>query len=185
MELKRKLNIGAGEFDRGLNNRRDYLNVDIVKTKGIHKVVDLNKFPYPFEDNHFEEILAIEVLDHLDDIMKVMQEMHRILKPGGKIIISVPYFTSNKAWIHPQHKRAFSYETFDFFVVDKMAKMEDERTFKQMKFSKIKKKLILPKGLHFYNYLFEPIVNAIPYLWENTILRDIFRADGVYVELTK
>ncbi|HUP87374.1 MAG TPA: class I SAM-dependent methyltransferase [Acidimicrobiales bacterium] len=44
----------------------------------------------PFSDNSFERIIASEVLEHIDDDRRAMSELARVLKPGGRIAVTVP-----------------------------------------------------------------------------------------------
>lgn len=44
----------------------------------------------PLEDNSFDTIFCNHVLEHVDDDIKAMKELHRILKPGGLAIMQVP-----------------------------------------------------------------------------------------------
>ena len=46
----------------------------------------------PFADNTFEACLCNHVMEHVQDDIKAMQEIHRVLKPGGWAIIQVPFF---------------------------------------------------------------------------------------------
>ena len=100
MEHKDKLNLGCGQFPK-----KGYVNLDIYPDAKADIFHDLNQFPYPFEDNSFSLIEADHVLEHLDDPIKIMKEMHRILKPGGEIIIKVPHFT--RGFTNPGHKIGF------------------------------------------------------------------------------
>jgi len=45
----------------------------------------------PFESNTFDLALCIEVLEHLPDDIAAIREIARVLKPGGSLIVSVPY----------------------------------------------------------------------------------------------
>ena len=86
-----KLNLGC-ECDL----RKDYVNLD-------KKDFDLNIFPYPFEDNSIEEIVMVNVLEHLDEPYLVVKECHRILKKGGVLVVEVPSFhpsLKHKKWVH-------------------------------------------------------------------------------------
>ena len=44
------------------------------------------------------------VLGELDHMLKVMDEIYRILKVDGEVVISAPYFRSPYAFIHPNIK---------------------------------------------------------------------------------
>jgi SAM-dependent methyltransferase len=45
----------------------------------------------PLEDNSFESVLFLDVLEHVSDQQVVMREIRRVLKPGGTLILSVPH----------------------------------------------------------------------------------------------
>jgi len=51
---------------------------------------DLNK-PVKLKDNSFDNIICIEVLEHIFNFQNVLDESYRILKPGGIFIVGVPY----------------------------------------------------------------------------------------------
>ena len=79
---------------------------------------NLNQYPWPWAESSFNEILANDVLEHLDSFVGAMEELHRILKPGGAVTIRVPYWNHSCAYIDPTHKRGFHEDTFHFFDVD-------------------------------------------------------------------
>ncbi len=79
--------------------------MDIVPDVEPDMVLDLDYFPYPFPDNHFELIEADHVLEHLHNPLRTIVELHRITKPGGEIRIRVPHFS--RGFTHADHKRSF------------------------------------------------------------------------------
>jgi SAM-dependent methyltransferase len=48
--------------------------------------------PFPFEDNYFDGATCIEVFEHLFDPLFAAREIYRVLKPGGRLVASVPNF---------------------------------------------------------------------------------------------
>jgi SAM-dependent methyltransferase len=106
----KKLNIGAGT-----DIRPGYINHDLSSLEGIDCVHDLNVYPWPWADGSFEEVIANDVLEHLDDFMRAMEELHRILSSGGKVKLTVPYWNSYCAHADPTHRRGFHELTFRFF----------------------------------------------------------------------
>jgi SAM-dependent methyltransferase len=105
-----KLNLGAG------NDVRDgFVNHDISKLPNIDVVFDLNSYPWPWDDNSFEEVVAHDLLEHLDDFMRAMEEIHRILSLDGLAKLSVPYWNSCARYIDPTHKIGLHEDTFKFF----------------------------------------------------------------------
>lgn len=181
-DIPTKLNFGCGQ-----KILPGYFNVDIVALPGVDRALDLNSFPYPFPDNHFEEVYADNVFEHLADPIAVIEELHRIIKFGGIIVIKVPHFTSHDAWAHPQHTRAFAIDSFDFFVQGTKRHTADGRCF-PFSFSRVKKRnIIFEKGLHplnWFNYILEPLVNLFPEWYEKTPLR-VFPASSIEVVIRK
>lgn len=66
-----------------------------AKNKGIRVIkYDLNKFPYPFEDNMFDVVVANQLLAHLLYPVRFVREVYRILKSGGYAVISTENLAS-------------------------------------------------------------------------------------------
>jgi predicted SAM-dependent methyltransferase len=103
----RKLNLGCGK-----DIKPDYINLDVVDYGG-NQVHDLNEFPYPFEDNYFDEIYASHVLEHLGSFHNSVTEIFRICKPDAIIEVYAPFFLNTKFFGEPDHKIPFSIRTFD------------------------------------------------------------------------
>jgi len=125
-----KLNLGCGS-----DIRQGYINVDYRSFKGADLVYDLNKVPYPFKSNTFKKILLRNTLEHLENPMKIMAELHRISKPNGKIFIKGPHFSSDNVWGDLEHKRAFSSQTFTNKNMSELFKVVNQKiTFSHFKF---------------------------------------------------
>jgi len=108
-----KINLGCG------NKKIDgYVGVDKTNTSAVDVIHDLNVFPYPFEENSVSEILLDNVLEHLDNPMKILEELYRICLNNAKIKIYVPYFKSNGAFTDITHKKFFSENSFNFLNKD-------------------------------------------------------------------
>jgi predicted SAM-dependent methyltransferase len=69
-----KVNLGCG-----YKLLQGYVNVDCIANKGVDKVIDLDIYPWDFEDNSIDEIYCDNILEHLD-FAKSTSELHRILK---------------------------------------------------------------------------------------------------------
>jgi len=106
----RNLNIGCGQLDFP-----DCLNVDIRKTPIVHMIVDLESFPYPFKDEQFESIYAFDVIEHFDNVIRAMEELHRVLKPDGLLFIRTSNWRTENSFCDPTHRHFFTSKSFDFF----------------------------------------------------------------------
>ena len=53
------------------------------------KLHNAEQFPYPYEDNYFDLVYSKSFIEHFYYSEKVLMELYRILKPGGKIITSL------------------------------------------------------------------------------------------------
>jgi predicted SAM-dependent methyltransferase len=107
---EKNLNLGCGarEFP-------DCVNVDIAPVPIPHITWNLNDFPYPFDNERFERVYAYDIIEHLDDVYMVMDEIHRILKPGGEVHIRTAAWDTAQSYDDPSHKHWFTLKSFDFF----------------------------------------------------------------------
>lgn len=96
----RKLNAGCGAF-----KKTGYINLDVNARVQPDVTHDLEQYPYPFEDGAFDLIESSHNLEHLSDPFAAMAEFHRLLAPGGRLLIKVPHFS--RGFTHPEHKRGF------------------------------------------------------------------------------
>lgn len=51
------------------------VGIDFVGNTNADVVHDLNIFPYPFPDNDFDKVVCSHVMEHIDDVVKVMEEV--------------------------------------------------------------------------------------------------------------
>lgn len=103
------INLGCGKV-RIPNS----IGVDrVMIEKYVDIVHDLDIVPYPFKNNTVDEIHLYHVLEHLQDPIKKLEEIYRILKPGGVLHMRVPHFSSMGAFTDLTHIRPFGYYSFD------------------------------------------------------------------------
>jgi len=139
-----KLNIGCGN-----KILKEYINLDSVKLKGVNIVHNLNKYPWPFKNNYFDEIIADNVMEHLDSIVQPIEEIWRISKNNAKIKIIVPHTPSVWAFCDPTHKQFYTYFTLDYFTTD-----AGLNYYSNARFKIIKKKIKFNKYLILFEWLF-------------------------------
>lgn len=108
---------GRVVVDLGCGNKKhpNAIGVDLNSRVNPDVVHNLNEFPYPFEDESIDMIYIDNTLEHLDDPLRVMEEIYRIVKIGGIVKVIVPYFRSVSAFIDPTHKHFFTVESFCYY----------------------------------------------------------------------
>lgn len=94
------------------------VNVDISAACQPDIVHDLRRFPWPFPDESFGEIWCHDVLEHLPDTVRTMEEIHRIAAPGAVVYVTTPHFSCANAFTDPTHVRQFGFFSFDYFTGD-------------------------------------------------------------------
>jgi SAM-dependent methyltransferase len=105
------LNLGCGQ-----KQRPDALNVDHVAATNPDLVVDLDRLPWPLDRDRFTEVLAYDVLEHLDRLVEVMDEIHRVCRHGAIVRITVPHFTSANAFTDITHRHYFGWFSTHYFT---------------------------------------------------------------------
>lgn len=112
--MLKKLNIGCGR-----DYRQGWENWDISNDVKAERHFDIRIQPFPCDDDAASEIYISGVLEQIGDndkFIHVMNEMHRVLKPGGEVTIVVPNARYAIAHRDPMDIRKFTKETFSYFL---------------------------------------------------------------------
>lgn len=133
-DLRKELLIGCGSRRTkiislpGRDKWEDVSTLDINSDHNPDVVWDLEKMPYPFKSNSFDEIHAYEVLEHIGDqgdwrkFFEQFSEFWRILRPGGFLMATVPSLTSPWLWSDPSHRRVIAPGTLTFLNQERYEK---------------------------------------------------------------
>jgi len=84
------------------------VGLDVSPATDADIVHDLEVFPYPIEDATFDVVLMQDVIEHVDDLYGLMAEVHRIARPGARVLTRTPHFSSVLAFSDPTHKHYLS-----------------------------------------------------------------------------
>jgi SAM-dependent methyltransferase len=115
------LNLGSGR-----DRRDECVNADIRTDVGADWLVDISKplaattidwcgEPLEIGPGTFSKIIAIDVLEHIPDLVAAMTNCRDLLEMGGEMHISVPYDLSLGAWQDPTHVRAFNENSWVYY----------------------------------------------------------------------
>lgn len=123
-----KLDLAAGQ-----NPRAGFTGVDLFT--GDNRV-DLLRFPWPWADGSVDEVVCSHFVEHIpmgfvdaDNVVHPLpgvgrkemffaffDEIHRVLKPGGKAEIIVPYLQHQRAFQDPTHRRFICEASFSYLM---------------------------------------------------------------------
>lgn len=105
-------------LDIGCGNEKAVGAVGIDKNPGTQADVihDLNQYPWPFESGTFDRIICNHIVEHIVDLIKFMEEVHRICRPDALIEIITPHFSSTYSYTDPTHVRHLGRRSFDYFM---------------------------------------------------------------------
>ncbi len=104
------------EFGCGNAKKAGAIGIDINPRSQADIIHDLDVFPYPLADNSADHIICRDVLEHVENFIKTMEEIWRIGKPDCLIDICGPFMSSINYFSDPTHKRAFTSRSFDYFI---------------------------------------------------------------------
>lgn len=106
-----RLHLGCGK--KGLAG---YVNVDVVPAPGVDVVCDVSR-GIPFPDSVFDEVLAVDFIEHIPPAhtVQLMNEVWRVLLPGGRFRVHVPAAPGITAFQDPTHVSFWNEESFTYF----------------------------------------------------------------------
>jgi len=106
-------------LDVGCRDRKqtNFVGIDNRLHPGVDIVHDLEKFPYPIKANSCITIKAHHIIEHIKPWLTIrfMNELWRMLLPGGQLAISAPYANSPGYLQDPTHCTSITEVTFQYF----------------------------------------------------------------------
>jgi SAM-dependent methyltransferase len=98
-EEMRILNLGSGvgQFDEAIGPHLRMINLDVSIRRHVDVLADAHQLP--FADESLDAVYSNAVLEHVQRPWKVADEIYRVLRPGGKILINLPFLNI----IHDTH----------------------------------------------------------------------------------
>ncbi len=165
--------------DNGFTN---FIGVDLNKDaiafchdKGFEQVFEANACSVPFEDDTFDVVLATDIIEHIDDDIAALNEIQRILKPGGVAVVTVPahkiLWGANDDFSH--HKRRYTRTTLNRQIAQSGLNIEKEYYFNFILYMPILLARVLGRLLNWGADMERSTKNSMI----NNILFHIFSAD--------
>lgn len=107
------LDLGSGDMRHNLEiykkNKNHYYSIDVEKSGHPNKNKKPTRFyngvKIPFKKNYFDYIILTEVLEHVEHYEKLKNDIYRVLKKNGKILITIPF-------ILPEHEMPYDFRRF-------------------------------------------------------------------------
>lgn len=134
MKNDRHLDLGCGDHPRNPYGRAQLYGVDVRDlparpASGAFEYRRCNLFtePIPFEDSHFASVSAFDFIEHVprtwlrpdgqvaQPFIALMNEVHRVLEPGGRFYALTPCYPNAEAFVDPTHVNFISDRTHEYF----------------------------------------------------------------------
>ena len=120
------LDIGCGKTPKNPFSMDEVYGIDIREDiDGKIFRADLAVEPIPFADDFFDGVTAFDFVEHIPRVIymphrrfcfvELMNEVHRVLKTGGKFLSFTPAFPASAAWRDPTHVNIITEETFPLY----------------------------------------------------------------------
>lgn len=109
-----KLDLGCGPNKKG----PEWIGCDQYAFPGVDRRFNIGKDRWPFADGSVEEAHASHVVEHLTPEQRChfVNELWRVLQPGGKCQVVVPSWSSNRAYGDPTHQWPAVSEFWFFYL---------------------------------------------------------------------
>src|SRR5256886_13962909 len=151
MSRPRILDVGCG-----INKYPGAIGIDRNPASRADVLCDLDHIPYPFGDNAFDELWAIQVIEDVSDVVRSMEEFPRLVRPGGRVRIETPHYTDFSSFCDPTHRWHLNTFSFRYFG-------EDHAGFGYYSRCRFRQVSLRVKLLSFWRLLgFEFLVNHFP-----------------------
>ena len=110
----RVLDFGCGSKPYRSLFSGEYIGVDFAKSGHDHSNEEIDVFydgkKLPFPNASFDAVLCSEVIEHLFNLEELLQELHRVLKPEGRMLVTCPF-------VWNEHEAPYDYARYTRFAL--------------------------------------------------------------------
>ncbi len=110
------LELGCGDRKR----HPDAIGVDLRDLPGVDVVGDVFDVLARIPDGSVDEVHSYHFLEHLDRIDRLVHQLARIVKPGGRVTTVVPHFSNPYYYSDPTHRTPFGLYSFSYLARDEL-----------------------------------------------------------------
>lgn len=110
---------GAKPYREYFTHCNSYIGVDFEDAGHSHSNEEIDYFydgkTLPFKNEEFDCIFCSEVFEHLFNLNELLPELNRVLKKGGKILITCPF-------VWPEHEKPYDFARYTLFALTSILK---------------------------------------------------------------
>lgn len=123
------LDFGGGSkpYQDLFKNSQNYFSIEVLSNKeNLKSDIYYNGSELPFADNTFDSILCTEVFEHVEKLDDVIDELYRVLKPGGRMIVTTPFMCM-------EHEMPYDFRRFSFNGLSNLMKKNNFKILQSQK----------------------------------------------------
>ena len=148
--MPRILDVGCGQ-----QKFPGSIGIDMNQDTAADVLCHLDRGALPFRDNAFDEVRATHLIEHVDNVIRTVEEFHRVTRPGGRVVIITPHYTDFSSFCDPTHKWHLNSFSFRYFYPGGIHGSDHWYTRARLREKRVEVRL-----LQFWRYLgFEFLVN--------------------------
>lgn len=162
----------ALELGCGANKRiKNAIGIDAIDYACVDIVGDAMAVLKCFPVGSVTAVYSYHFFEHLPDVADMLDELARVMKPGGRLEVVVPHFSNPYFYSDYTHKSFFGLYTFSYLACEQMFKNRVPTYNKKQSFSLAELSLGFKSPRPFYGrYIFKKLIgtifNSCPYLQE-------------------
>jgi len=161
------LELGCGSRKKQSNA----IGIDLLDSPCVDVVGDVFEVLSCFDKNSVDAVYSYHFAEHIPDLYELMENLERVVKPGGIVEVVVPHFSNPYFYSDPTHKTSFGLYTFCYLVRDSPFQRQVPTYNKYFKFSVENIDLIFKSPRPFYlrygiKKLMQFIFNSCSYMKE-------------------
>ncbi len=172
------LDFGCGSkpYEALFVSTTSYIGLDIEVSGHSHIDEKIDVFydgkNIPFGDDHFDNVFCSEVMEHVFNPDESLQEIKRVLKPGGKLLLTCPF-------VWPEHEAPFDYARYSSFGITHLLEKNGFEIIQRVKTGHFAE--VILQQMIFYIFVLLPKKPKILYLILHQIFILPFIVSGIFL----